>query len=38
MDVDVSGGGPFLDSDETISPKAGLIFDVQMQSLLRELQ
>ena len=28
MDVDVSGGGPVSDSDETISPKAGLIFDV----------
>jgi catecholate siderophore receptor len=28
MDIDVSGGGPVSDSDETISPKAGLIFDV----------
>ena len=28
MEVDVSGGGPVSDSDETISPKAGLIFDV----------
>ena len=28
MDVDVSGGGPVSDSDDTISPKVGLIFDV----------
>ena len=28
MDIDVAGGGPVSDSDETISPKAGLIFDV----------
>jgi catecholate siderophore receptor len=28
MEVDVSGGGPVSDSDDTISPKVGLIFDV----------
>ena len=28
MDVDVSGGGPVSDSDDTISSKVGLIFDV----------
>ena len=28
MEVDVSGGGPFADSDDTISQKVGLIFDV----------
>jgi len=28
MEVDVSGGGPVSDSDDTISPKVGLIYDV----------
>jgi catecholate siderophore receptor len=28
MDVDVSGGGPVSDSDDTISPKVGFVFDV----------
>jgi catecholate siderophore receptor len=28
MEVDVSGGGPVSDSDDTISPKVGFVFDV----------